>query len=259
MASREKTVIHPSATWSETMDLLDKLVSLGGRPSSVDILASAYGLKNPKTKSFQSKLTSARLFGLVTIKGGTVGLTDEGNALARPTQDDITSLKLGLFVRPKLYAELINAYDGRSLPRIDLFENILVREYGISEVSKKRAAQCFISSAEELGILVNGVISYKATLSESEETRDAMSCSQNTSEPLDTLPSVASAACSQWPSVHVGTPAMCISIPISRGDGSIEIKIPKEASLFDLHMAQGMFDVYLKSREREGDMMPDET
>ena len=255
MASREKTVIHPSATWSETMDLLDKLASLGGRPSAVSILASAYGLKNPKTKSLQSKLTSARLFGLVTIKGGTVGLTDEGNALVHPTCDDTTSLKLSLFARPKLYAELIDAYDGRSLPRIDLFENILVKEYGISEVSKKRAAQCFIASAEELGVLVNGVVVYKTALNEAEDSSVSSDAARDVPEaPVTPSPEVLPAAIQRRPA----SPAMCISIPLSTGDDSIEIRIPKEASLFDLHMAQGMFDVYLKSREKEGDMMPDE-
>lgn len=258
MASREKTVVHPSATWSDAMDLLDKLASLGGRPSAVSILASAYGLKNPKTKSLQSKLTSARLFGLVTIKGGSVGLTDEGNALVHPTCDDTTSLKLNLFARPKLYAELIDAYDGRSLPRIDLFENILVKEYGISEVSKKRAAQCFIASAEELGVLVNGVVAYKAALTEAEESHSSLAPVQDMSVSSEALSTSILPASSHHPSAPMGSPSMCISIPVSHGDGSIEIKIPKEASLFDLHMAQGMFDVYLRSREKEEDMTLDE-
>lgn len=259
MAAREKTTVHPSAAWSEAMDLLNKLVSLGERPSAVSILANAYGLKNPKTKSLQSKLTSARLFGLIAIKGGTVELTDEGRAIIHPTQDDTTALKLKQFAKPKLYAALLDAYDGRSLPRIDLFENVLVKEYGISEVSKKRAAQCFIASAEELGIMVNGVLSYKTALSEAEEPSVAPSPDQSSDDSTGISSSATFAEPPRIPSTSAEPQAMCLSIPISQGNGLIEIKIPKEASLFDLHMAQGMFDVYLKSKEKEVSMKADET
>ena len=240
MSEQKRSARYPSATWEECKEFLAKLDGLGGNGASLDILAQACGLKNPKTKSFQSKISSSRMFGLIRIKDGTASLTDEGRSLLYPTEPDIRPLELVLFAQPKLYNDLLKAYESKSLPRRDLFENILVKDYGLSDVSKRRAAECFIASAEELGIMENGVVSYDAALDRSTNKPTASISPDSTESQLDVESSDRPLAIT----ADVN-PVFTLSIPTADGNGSIEIRIPKSASTNDLLMARGMLDIYL--------------
>ncbi len=241
MSSRERSAAHPSATWSECMTLIKELDSLGKGPVSLEVLASAFNIKNWKTKTFQAKITSARQFGLINLKSGAVSLTDESRALLYPTVPDIRPIELSLFSRPSLYEKLLGSYEGKPLPRRDLFENMLVANYGISDAAKKKAAETFISSAEELGILRNGIVAYEEAVADSNRAPSEPSAPANSqilhdeeSEPIATAPVT-----------NKNTkPLFTLSIPVSDGSRSIEIKIPEGASAADLDMAKAMLDVY---------------
>ena len=242
MSEQKRSARYPSATWEECKEFLAKLDDLGGNGASLDILAQACGLKNPKTKSFQSKISSSRMFGLIGINDGVTSLTDEGRSLLYPTEPDIRPLELELFARPKLYNDLLKAYEHKSLPRRDLFENILVKDYGLSDISKKRAAECFITSAEELGIIENGIVSYDSALDRSTNKPEVSVTPDSTETQLDVESTDRSLA-----STADVSPAFTLSIPTADGSASIEIRIPKSASVNDLLMARGMLDVYLSN------------
>ena len=243
MSDQKRSARYPSAPWNECIDFIRKLDGLGARPVSLEILSQACGIKNPKTKSFQGKISSARMFGLIDVKSGTVSLSNEGHALLYPTEPDIRPLELELFARPRLYKDLLDTYEGKSLPRRDLFENILVKDYSLSDISKKRAAECFIASAEELGILVNGVISYNNAVDSAETptTAPASAASIEQQPATSTLVPAPETAIDK-------TPVLTLSIPITTGEGFIEIRIPESAARTDLLMAQGMLNVYLQSK-----------
>lgn len=253
MPDQKRSARYPSASWGECVDFIRKLDELGSRPVSLEILAQACGIKNPKTKSFQGKISSARMFGLIDVKDRTVSLSSEGHALLYPTEPDIHPLELELFSRPKLYRDLLDAYEGKSLPRKDLFENILVKNHGLSDISKKRAAECFIAGAEELGIMVNGVISYSDAIDSTAAPAAVRSSSEASNQYVATsIPAAVSETTTER------APIFTLSIPIAAGDGFIEIKIPDSATSADLAMAQGMLNVYMQGKgvspERSGQM-----
>lgn len=244
MSPRERSTAHPSATWSECLSLIKQLDELGKGPVSLGVLASAFNIKNWKTKTFQSKITSAKQFGLVSIKNGAINLTDDGYSLLHPTQPNMRPAELALFARPSLYGQLLTAYEGKAVPRRDLFENILEANYGISAAAKKKAAETFMTSAEELGILSNGIVAYDdAVAAANRET------APNESDPVieQTIADIPSAA---TPAPIAAEPATCSSfvlrIPISTGAECIEIKIPDGAEPEDLEMAKEMIGVYSK-------------
>lgn len=246
MSSRERSAAHPSATWSECMTLIKELDSLGKGPVSLEVLASAFNIKNWKTKTFQAKITSARQFGLINLKSGAVSLTEESRTLLYPTVPDTRPIELSLFSRPSLYEKLLGSYEGKPLPRRDLFENMLVANYGISDAAKKKAAETFISSAEELGILRNGIVAYEDAVAASNRTpsepsvpADSQVLHDDESEPIAavTVPN------------KTTTPLFTLSIPIAGGPCCIEIKIPEGASAADLDMAKAMLEVYSKRLE----------
>lgn len=246
----KRSAHYPSATWTECLELIERLESLGRGGSSIELLAQAFNLKNPKTKSLQSKVSSSRLFGLISIKSGAVTLTEEGYALLHPTVPDVRPLELELFARPKLYKGLLEAYEGKSLPRRDLFENILVKDYGLSDASKTRAAQCFVESSEQLGVLSNGIISYQTACNGCSNVAEEMS---NDAEPSDTSGAVSDEHSSEATVVSEAptassTPTFTLNIPVVSGGGYIEIRIPENAQASDLRMAREMLGVYIKSK-----------
>lgn len=251
MSTGDRSNAHPSATWSECRELIEKLDEFGRKPVSTASLAESFGLKNPKTKSLQTKITSSRLFGLVSVKNGTIALTDSGRDILHPTTVDVRPLERECFARPKLYRELLGCYDGKSLPREDLFENILEREYGISSVSKKRAAMCFKESAEELGFLVNGVIL-------NEGLEEGGSQSKEDSGEETRAPSGATTELSlenrSIPKANATTSTVShecyISVPATKS-GSIEIRLPADASLADCELARQLLEVLIKKKKDE--------
>lgn len=252
MPLRERSMAHPSATWSECMSLIRELDGLGKGAVSLEVLASAFQIKNWKTKSFQSKITSSRQFGLINLKSGAVSLTEDAYTLLHPTVPDIRSAELSLFSRPDLYGKLLSAYEGKSLPRRDLFENILVANYGISDTAKKKAAEVFIASAEELGVLSNGIVSYNnavAAASDSTplESSDSAAVSDASEAPLEASGTVSIPQSSQ-------SRSFTLSIPSADGSCSIDISIPDGASADDLDMARDMLEIYarrMKGQKRE--------
>lgn len=244
MPLRERSMAHPSATWSECMDLIRELDGLGKGAVSLEVLASAFQIKNWKTKSFQSKITSSKQFGLIDLKSGAVSLTDDGYALLHPTVSNMRPAELSLFSRPDLYRKLLDAYEGKPLPRRDLFENMLVANYGISDAAKKRAAGAFIASAEELGVLSNGIISYNNAVA----AVSSDSFADNPSEAATTDPST---AMNQPAEVNSSTQtprsrSFTLSIPSADGSCSIDIRIPDGVSAEDLEMAKDMIEIYAK-------------
>lgn len=255
MPATDRSVVHPSATWSECMELMERLDSLGRKPVATAVLAEAFGLKNPKTRSLQAKITSSRLFGLITVKNGVIAIADAGRDILHPTTTDLRPLERECFVRPKLYRDLLETFDGKSLPREDLFENILAREYGLSDISKKRAAKCFRDSAEELGFLVNGVI-YNEPVKDEMGLPDDNSllndcdtpCERHETLQVEETPSVPSR-----PSPTSGADAASsysITAPALNG-GFIEIRVPKDAEAADFELAKQLLDVFKNRAETE--------
>lgn len=249
MAVSERSSIHPSATWAECIELINKLDSLGRKPVSNSVLAEAFGLKNPKTKSLQAKITSSRLFGLITVKNGAIALTDSGHDILHPTTSNVRPLEQDCFIRPALYSKLLEAFDGKSLPREDLFENILVKEYGLSEISKKRAAKCFKESAEELGFLVNGVVYSKGVQDDGQlANEESSSVKTDVSSESDAVSrAVGAPAPAQLLSSGSDESSFTISAPVQAG-GMIEIRVPVNAEASDFELAKDLLDVFEKRK-----------
>lgn len=247
MADNDRSSVHPSATWAECVELLHKLDSLGRKPVSVAVLANAFGLKNAKTKSLQAKITASRLFGLITVKSGVIAMTDSGHDILHPTTADIRPLERACFVRPKLYRRLLESFDGKSLPREDLFENILVKEYGLSDISKKRASKCFQESAGELGFLINGVICSDAVDDDGSQAfeegplPESVACVDSQEGP--NMRSVAASSPMQFAPSSSAESFISISAPASNG-GLIEIRVPVNAEVADFELAKSLLDVF---------------
>lgn len=157
-------MLYPSITWEECVEFARNIDSFKLKSVSYAEAAKKYNINNPQTRSFMSKISTSKQFGIITTSQNTIQLTDTCRRLLYPTDKDIREIKLACFSLPPLYNKLIAAYDGKALPSENILSNVLMAEHGIARSAKDVAAKCFIQSAEQLEILKGGVLGYADSL-----------------------------------------------------------------------------------------------
>ena len=252
--AKEKSSSYPATTWAECKSLLERFETLGVSVISTSELAKEYGLSSSHTKSFQYRLSTARQYGLVDVRNQTVSLTELGKDVLHPSKEDARRLELQCFANPPLHKALLQKFDARPIPRIDLFENVLVREFGIAEGAKKRAAECFMETATELKIIAGGVFCYAHVLESLDDD-----CGDGTfagTHGLDASVDFADKprADTRTQNVTVAPPRQAAEIGVIvqriplEGGGVLEFSVPVTATADELLMARDIFDILLQRR-----------
>ena len=176
--AKPKSREYPAVTLSGAIAFVERLKDFPqSKPISYESAAAACGVKMT-TKSFKYTLSSAKQYGLIaTSAGKTLTLLEPAKQFARPTksQEELRLLKVECFKSPKLYAELIQEYEGHSLPQQQTLENILINQYSILPVVAKGAAATFITNATDIGVVQSGVLdlSIEESAAAADETPNA--------------------------------------------------------------------------------------
>ena len=253
MAAREKSALYPNTTWGDCLDFVRTISEFGLKAVSYGEVAKKYGISTT-TKSFTSRISSSKQFGLITTSGGnTIQLTETGRRLIFPTGEDLRPIELACFNMPPLYSKLIAAYDGKAIPNQENLANILMNNHRIQPSVKNAAAKFFIESATQLELIKGGILCYSDATAE--KTQDLASLTENQTPPADELPRVPHAPTSPpSPSVPVlSVPAdddvdyITQSIPFESGKVA-RVIIPIDANEDDLLLLRDMFDVLLKRK-----------
>jgi len=247
MAEREKSALYPGVTWSECVDLINKISSFNLKAVSYQALAEKYGLTSTTTKSFTTRIGAAKQFGLITTAQGTVQLTENSRQILYPTGDTTRAIELECFSLPPLYAKLIAKYDGIALPSETILANILMNEHRISRAAKDCASKCFVESAEQLGILKGGVLCYSEVKNGESASETVIKTGpvqenergQDDSERID----------QQVSPIMATSESNFISQSIPFESGKVaRFIIPVDATEDDLLLLRDMFDVLLKRK-----------
>jgi len=159
--TRKKSKDYPAYTLSAVIETLKRLKDYSpDKPIAYSLAAKECGM-SPRSKSFSYMLSSARQYGLIaTAEGKSFTLLASGNRMIHAAEDEasLQMLWLECFSTPKLYSDLIAIYKGKSLPEVAALENILVASHGILPTVAKRAAQTFLDTANEVGVVQNGIL-----------------------------------------------------------------------------------------------------
>lgn len=189
--SKPKSKEYPAATLDEAIAFVEKLKDyIPHKPISYEVAANTCGVKIT-TNSFKYIVSAARQYGLIsTSTGKTITFLDPSKRFTRPTEtaESLRALKIDCFKMPKLNGDLINQLIGQRIPPIQTLENILVNQYGIVPTVANSAASTFLETAEEIGVIHNGVLDLSVAGSsiETEQTvEEEMTVNTNPS----TLPS----------------------------------------------------------------------
>lgn len=237
---------YPAYTVNESISFIEKFKAYQpGQPISYDVAAKAIKV-SATTKSFRYYLSSARQYGLIsTSNGDKINLLESAYRLIRPTEDEgiLNMVRLECFKSPKLYSELINYYNGKSMPDISKLENYLMNSHGIAPNVAKKAAQTFISSANEVGAVINGILSIDYINNHPDQYIDTDE--QNIEgSPADIVDTIADTAqLNKLPSKDGLNPPL--SIPFFDGRRAI-LYMPKEATKEDAEYVRDMIYTMFK-------------
>lgn len=159
--SKPKSKDYPAYTLERTIEFVSKFKDFPpNKPIAYAVAAKECNV-SATTKSFGYTLSAARQYGLIaTSTGRSFTLLPAATRLICPTEtsDALRALKVECFSNPKLYSELISTYSGKSIPVLATLENVLITYHGILPVAAKKAAETFINTANEVGVVQNGIL-----------------------------------------------------------------------------------------------------
>lgn len=252
MATREKSALYPNTTWNDCLDFAQTISAFGLKAVSYGEVAKKYGISTT-TKSFTSRISSSKQFGLITTSGGdTIQLTETGRRLVFPTGEDLRPIELACFNMPPLYSKLIATYDGKAIPSQENLANILMTNHRIQPSVKDAAAKLFIESATQLDLIKGGVLCYSdAAVERPQEQaplteKQTLSADEVPQAPL-APPTSPSPAAPMISALADDTGYITQSIPFESGKVARFI-IPIDANEDDLLLLRDMFDVLLRRK-----------
>lgn len=151
-SKRPRSRAYPGYDLSDSTDVA-RIVEEGGGALDYEVLARSMNL-SPDGSTFRRRLAAAGYFGLVEQEEDVVHITTLGRQIVVPTSPAERQEALRqAFYQPSLFGELAERFGGRTLPPVDLFRNILQRQYGITASATPTAARVFLESGLVAGVL----------------------------------------------------------------------------------------------------------
>jgi hypothetical protein len=117
-------------------------------------IAAWAGHDSVDSGAYRTRLSGARLYGLITSGSKQVGLTELGRDLVDVERGP--KARVDAFLRVPLYKSLYERYHGGTLPSTNVALEADLVDLGVSEKQKDRARQVFQRSAEQAGFFSQG-------------------------------------------------------------------------------------------------------
>jgi hypothetical protein len=111
----------------------------------------------PTSSLFERKVSALRSYGLISVQGEEILLTQLGKAYAIPiTPEDRTNIALKVFLKIPIFSNLLNRYNNSPLPEInEFFYNLVAASYDVPQEDAPKWVNEFINGAKLAGVLVS--------------------------------------------------------------------------------------------------------
>ena len=150
---RERSTIQfPYLALDEAVLVAKAIHEVAGTSCELDQLAGQMK-QSPASSMFKLRLSTARIFGLVTNSHGTVSLTPLGTRICDPQQEQ--TAKADAFLTVPLYKQVYEQFKGASLPPAGALETVM-GNLGVAPKQKSNARQVFQRSATQAGFFAFG-------------------------------------------------------------------------------------------------------
>jgi hypothetical protein len=150
---REQSLISfPYLDLNEGIKVAKAVFEVQGSACQLD-QAAAQMKESPTSSNFRSKVSAAKIFGLLTTGQGSLTLTKLGAQICDPQQEK--AARAEAFLAVPLYKAIFEKFRGTALPPNAGLESAMT-SLGVADKQKERARQIFQRSAQEAGFFQFG-------------------------------------------------------------------------------------------------------
>jgi hypothetical protein len=140
----------PYADLEDALELAQTIHSKAGSSCAIDELAAWMG-QSPTGGTFRSRLSAARLFGLIETNQGRATLTQAGRDALEGSGNEQAG-RVAAFLNVELFRAMYDQYKANALPPPPAIERQM-EQLGVSPKQKQRARQTFMKSAQYAGFI----------------------------------------------------------------------------------------------------------
>ncbi|QDV33016.1 hypothetical protein [Tautonia plasticadhaerens] len=153
---RERSARYPGAPLPEAIELARFIDDHGLDGTSAEAIAASMGFESIKTRTFSSRLSAARQFGLVALEGSSYRITPLARSILHPVDPaDLPRLHREAMKASPLYADLLVRLADRRVPDPERLANLLYHSYQITASAKLIAAESFVETSRFAGVLAD--------------------------------------------------------------------------------------------------------
>lgn len=183
--TKARSRLYPRYDLEDSIKFIESVSKLGGSRVSNEAVAAEVG-KAVNNSTFIGRVSSSKQFGILIQESGKLSLSSVGKEIMFPRGDGEKSAAIkSAFATPVLYKELIDAFNGKTIPDQVALGNRLVHDYGIEAAAKDSAARNFIRSAQYAGVLQNGILVASAETLKPEDESETVEKTEKASNPFD--------------------------------------------------------------------------
>ncbi|RYX86340.1 hypothetical protein EON73_02605 [bacterium] len=145
-----KNLNYPLASFQKAFALADAVNALGGNCNVED---SAAKMQRKISGGFMVIISSAQKFELITFDKGIITISENYKLIKHSyTNTERINFLRKAFLAPQVFFILFERFKGKDLP-IEMLDKILIREFGVEEVTAGRVAGYFIDGLKTCGLL----------------------------------------------------------------------------------------------------------
>ncbi len=140
------------------IDVLQAVRRAGGTEAASAFVMRELGVAKTTERKWAYGIPAAAHFGLIERVGrgeaGRIRLTELGRRVALPgTDEEARAARVAAFKTPELYVKLLERFGGAQVPTKEGLRNVLQRDYKIVESMAPVAADAFLDSLKEAGLI----------------------------------------------------------------------------------------------------------
>ena len=157
VARPRSNVAFPYFSLEKSIEVARVIHSRAGGRCAREQLAGLLGYSGVKNGGFLTRISAAKMFGLIEESGETIVLTDRAKRIISPVRTvDVEQAKLDAFMSVELYRKVFEDFDGHTLPAADGLQNLFLTQYGIVPNQVAPALRNLMDSADSAGLFALG-------------------------------------------------------------------------------------------------------
>ena len=143
----------PYHNLARSVEVARAISDQGGGVCTRHQLAPMLGYTGVKNGTFLTRISAAKMFGLVEQDGTDLRVTPRGRAIVAPVDESaVANAKLEAFFSVELFRRVYEEYKGTSLPSGAGLQNLFGADYGVVKSRRVPTVGILMASAEEAGL-----------------------------------------------------------------------------------------------------------